>query len=226
MASNGPDPRFFTHTWSITLPTHPHLRFVRLTPSNHAAWLDVESHPDNNIPPGYPGQDILWSATRREESTKRFLKNWGGFQEKRNGIYVVVVDVGIGVDGRDGDESGNGTGRVIGQGQVEEVKPQECNIGMELVTAARGKGVGRALFEVLIRLSNEIEGEREGIRVSAGTMKSNGPMRKLARKMGLVEREEVVEVPGRGVVAEVCWDIERESWRGLEWRVEFGELDL
>ncbi|KAK0099729.1 hypothetical protein ONS96_008226 [Cadophora gregata f. sp. sojae] len=85
---------------------------------------------------------------------------------------------------------------------------------------AQGKGVGKALFALLLRLSNELD--VDGLRVSAGTMKSNGPMRALAKGFGLMETEEIVEVPGRGVVAEICWnDIEKEKWMDLDWAVEF-----
>ncbi|PVH81626.1 hypothetical protein DL98DRAFT_514505 [Cadophora sp. DSE1049] len=205
------DPRFFTSNWTITLPTHPHLRFTRAQPGNHDAWLAVASHPDNNKPPGWPCQDLIWSDERKAKEKSRFLEKWTDFQAKRNGFDVLVLDAS--------------DGKILGNGQAHEVKPLQGNIGLELMADARGKGVGKALFMVMLRLSNELD--VEGLKVSAGTMKSNAAMRALARGFGLVEMEEVVDIPGRGVVAEICWnDIEREKWMDLEWVVEFSELVL
>ena len=205
------DPRFFTSNWTITLPSHPHLRFTRAHPGNHDAWLAVASHPDNNKPPGWPCQDLIWNDERRARDKSRFLEKWTEFQTKRNGFDVLVLDAA--------------DGRILGNGQAHEVKSLQGNIGLELMADARGKGVGKALFMVLLRLSNELD--VEGLKVGAGTMKSNEAMRALARGFGLVETEEVVDIPGRGVVAEICWNgIEREKWLGLEWKVEFSGLVL
>jgi hypothetical protein len=53
-------------------------------------------------------------------------------------------------------------------------------------------------------------------------------MRALAASLGLEETEEIKEVPGRGVVAEVLYkNIPREKWRDLDMNVEFrGPLEL
>ncbi|KAH6715599.1 hypothetical protein DL95DRAFT_381692 [Leptodontidium sp. 2 PMI_412] len=203
------DPRFFTQDWTITLPSHPHLRFTRAHPGNHDAWLDVASHPDNNKPPGWPSQDLNWNDERKAKTTARFLEKWTGFQDKRNGFDVLVLNAA--------------DGKILGNGQAHEVRPLQGNIGIELMADARGRGVGKALFMVLLRLSNELD--VSGLKVSAGTMKANVAMRRLAKGFGLVETEEVIDIPGRGVVAEVCWnDIEKEKWMDLEWVVEFTEL--
>ncbi|KAH7321840.1 hypothetical protein BKA65DRAFT_513093 [Rhexocercosporidium sp. MPI-PUGE-AT-0058] len=200
------DPRFFTEDWTIRLPSHPHLRFARAHPGNHDAWLEVASHPDNNKPPGWPCQDILWNDERRTSTTARFLEKWTEFQTKRNGFDVLVMNAE--------------DGKILGNGQAHEVKPLQGNIGIELMADARGRGVGKALFLVLLRLSNELA--VPGLKVSVGTMKSNLAMRALAKAFGLVETEEVVEIPGRGVVAEICWNgLENEKWMELDWVVEF-----
>lgn len=205
------EPRFFTHDWTITLPTHPHLRFVRSHPGNLAAWLEVASHPDNNTLPGWPGQDTIWNPERKTRDEARFLEKWNEFQTKHNGFYVLVLNAA--------------DGKILGSGQVLEVRPLQGNIGLELMNDARRRGVGKAFFMVLLRLSNELD--VEGLKVSAGTMKENGPMRKLAKGFGFTETEEIVDIPGRGVVAELCWnDIVIEKWLGLEWVVEFKELGV
>jgi RimJ/RimL family protein N-acetyltransferase len=94
-------------------------------------------------------------------------------------------------------------------------------VGLCLDERARGKGMGKATMGVLLRLSNEIAADG----VEAGTMRGNVPMRALARSLGLGEREEVVVVEGRGVVAEILFGgIERERLVGLEMGVVFGEV--
>jgi hypothetical protein len=53
-------------------------------------------------------------------------------------------------------------------------------------------------------------------------MKHNTSMRAVAKSVGLVETEEIKELPGQGVVAEILFkDIEREKWRDLDMVVEF-----
>jgi hypothetical protein len=73
-------------------------------------------------------------------------------------------------------------------------------------------------MQVLLRLSNEFEVEF----IEAGTMKVNKPMRALATSLGLEETDEIKEVPGRGIVAEILYkDIAREKWKNLDMKVEF-----
>lgn len=60
-----------------------------------------------------------------------------------------------------------------------------------------------------------------GIVATLGTMKSNTAMRGVMKGLGVVEREEVVVVEGRGVVAEVVFEVEREGWKEVEMVVEF-----
>lgn len=200
------DPRFFTHSWTITLPTHPHLRFVREIPSNLASWFAVASLPENNETLNYPGQDPIWSDERISNATSRFNTRWAKHLVKYNALDVLVRS--------------SATNEILGCGSCEEVMPGIANIGIELVVGARGKGVGKALMQVLLRLSNEVEVPE----VHCGTMKANVAIRALAKSLGLVEKEEIVSMPGRGVVAELLWaHIERQRWKGLEMDVDFGE---
>jgi len=109
----------------------------------------------------------------------------------------------------------------VGVANVHVIEGRGANLGLLMEEKARGKGVGKATMEVLLRLSNEIKADY----VEAGTMKANKPMRALARSFGFKEREEVYEVEGRGVLAEVLLGgIEREKWLGLEMVVEFEGL--
>jgi len=73
-------------------------------------------------------------------------------------------------------------------------------------------------MQVLLRLSNEVDADI----IEAGTMKYNTSMRALAKSVGLVETDEIKEIPGRGVVADLLFkNIEREKWRDLDMVVEF-----
>jgi hypothetical protein len=75
-------------------------------------------------------------------------------------------------------------------------------------------------MQVLLRLSNEIDATV----ISVATMKANKPMRALATSLEFVEREEIVDFPGKGVIAEVVFSIDNARWRAwkdYEINVEF-----
>jgi len=114
-------------------------------------------------------------------------------------------------------------GKFVGWGGVYEItapdeKPSVANIGIRLSPEVRGKGLGKTLMQVLLRLSNEVDADI----IEAGTMKYNTSMRALAKSVGLVETDEIKEIPGRGVVADLLFkNIEREKWRDLDMVVEF-----
>ena len=92
------------------------------------------------------------------------------------------------------------------------------NIGLMLVESARGRGIGKSAMQVLLRLSNELD----VVLVHAGTMLANKPMRALAATLGFTEREELLQIPGRGVVAELLFeDIDYKRWKDLDMNVEF-----
>lgn len=114
-------------------------------------------------------------------------------------------------------------GKFVGWGGVFEItnpdeKPSVANIGIKLSPEVRGKGLGKVLMQVLLRLSNEVDADI----IEAGTMKYNTSMRALAKSVGLVETDEIKEIPGQGVVADLLFkNIEREKWRDLDMVVEF-----
>jgi len=112
-------------------------------------------------------------------------------------------------------------GETVGSGAVQaipQVQQGLANIGLYLAESARGKGIGKATTEGLLRLSNEIDATH----MHAGTMKANIPMRKLAKSLDFTEREEVLTVPGRGVVAEILFEgFRHERWKDLKMTVKF-----
>ena len=54
-------------------------------------------------------------------------------------------------------------------------------------------------------------------------MKANAPMRGIMSSLGIEEIEKIVDIPGRGVVAEIEWELKREEWKTIDMNVEFGE---
>jgi hypothetical protein len=58
-------------------------------------------------------------------------------------------------------------------------------------------------------------------------MSTNKPMRALAKSLGFTEREEVLSVPGRGVVAYILFEnVDYKRYKDLEMKVEFWALCL
>lgn len=198
------DTRFFTDSWVITLPSHPHLRFERLTAANLDESIAVRAAPINNTSITYPGEDIVWNEERIAGEKERMLKRFETAKTEYTSLEVLVL-----IDGQ-----------IVGQGGIHPVPhvADMSNVGIQLLESARGKGVGKALMTLLLRLTNELPVGN----VHAGTMKANTAMRALGKSLGLKETEEVFEVPGVGVVAEIVYnDIVKTEWRDLEMKVEF-----
>ncbi|PQE09659.1 hypothetical protein CJF31_00011224 [Rutstroemia sp. NJR-2017a BVV2] len=210
MAPFQTDDRFFTKDWTITIPCcpEPNLKFIRLTPSETAAFVrfaeaavippDPKSTEDSPDEPQAP--PALIPGERMEKM----------YAESRTRHHALDVFISL-------------EGKFVGWGGVFEItapdeKPSVANIGIRLSPEVRGKGLGKTLMQVLLRLSNEVNADI----IEAGTMKYNTSMRAMARSVGLVETDEIKKIPGQGVVAEVLFkNIERENWRDLDMVVEF-----
>ena len=199
------EPRFFTEDWIITLPSHPNAKFIRMIPSRHEQQIKILSNPLNHPFENPADQAEVWDeafiAGVNQRFDERYTLSKTAFQ---------AIDILVELDGE-----------IVGSGTVMEIPQVQkglANIGLTLSPVARGKGLGKAAMQVLLRLSNECQVDH----VHAGTMKANVPMRSLAKSLGFVEREEVLEVPGRGVVAEILFeDFRQERWKDLEMNVEF-----
>jgi RimJ/RimL family protein N-acetyltransferase len=111
-------------------------------------------------------------------------------------------------------------GKAVGYGDVwpDNGKP---SIGIMLNEAARGMRIGKTALIVLVQIAFDF-----GVPVDSGTMKANVPMRALMASLGVPEKEKAVTAPGRGVLAEVVYDIRREKWKEVEMKVEFGQDQL
>lgn len=211
MASFQKDDRFFTKDWTITLPSRPEpsLRFIRLTPAETPAFIRFAEQAV--IPPAPKSTETPLAEPQAPppvvipgERMERM------YAESRARHHALDVFVSL-------------EGKFVGWGGVFEItgpgeKPSVANIGIRLSPEVRGKGLGKTLMQVMLRLSNELDTNV----MEAGTMKHNTSMRAVAKSVGLVETEEIKELPGQGVVAEILFkDIEREKWRDLDMVVEF-----
>jgi L-amino acid N-acyltransferase YncA len=204
------DDRFFTKDWTITLPSRPepNLKFIRLTPAETAAF---ERFAEGAVGPPAP-KSIEASSVEPQAPPAPFPG------ERMQNMYVESrtrhhgLDVYLSLEGK-----------FVGWGGVYEItapdeKPSVANISIKLSPEVRGKGLGKILMQVLLRLSNEVDADI----IEAGTMKYNTATRAMAKSVGLVETDEIKDVPGKGVVADLLFkNIEREKWRDLDMVVEF-----
>lgn len=109
-------------------------------------------------------------------------------------------------------------GQVSGFGDIFVVEQGVANIGVVLNKEARGKGLGKLTVSVLTQLTLDF-----GLDVVAGTMGGNAPMRFTLRSLGFREEEKVIEILGRGVVAEFSYSLLRDAWKEVEMCVVFGD---
>lgn len=210
MAPFQTDDRFFTKDWTITLPScpEPNLEFIRLTPAETTAFVRfAEQAADLPAPMSTESPSAESQASPALIPGERMRKMYA---ESRTRHHALDVFMSL-------------EGKFVGWGGVFEItapgeKPSVANIGIKLSSAVRGKGLGKVLMQVLLRLSNEVDADI----IEAGTMKYNTSMRAMAKSVGLVETDEIKELPGQGVVAEILFkNIERAKWRDLDIVVEF-----
>lgn len=208
MAPFQKDDRFFTKDWTIVLASRPepNLSFNRLTPAETPAFIRFAE--GAVIPPAPKGTEALTEPQAPPAIPGERMERM--YAESRTRHHALDVFVSL-------------EGKFVGWGGVFEItppgeRPSIANIGIRLSPEVRGKRLGKTLLQVLLRLSNELDIDV----IEAGTMKHNTPMRAVAKSVGLVETEEIKELPGQGVVAEILFkDIEREKWRDLDMVVEF-----
>ncbi|KAL7896181.1 acyl-CoA N-acyltransferase [Trichoderma sp. SZMC 28014] len=210
MAPFQKDNRFFTKDWIITLPSHPepNLKFIRLTPAETPEFIRFAQQAV--IPPAPKSTEAPLAEPQAPPVVIPGERMERMYAESRTRHHALDVFVSL-------------EGKFVGWGGVFEImgpdeKPSVANIGIRLSPEVRGKGLGKTLMQVMLRLSNELDINV----IEAGTMKHNTSMRAVAKSIGLVETEEIKELPGQGVVADILFkDIERENWRDLDMVVEF-----
>jgi RimJ/RimL family protein N-acetyltransferase len=191
--------KFFTQSWTVTLPSHPGLKFVRATPPLFDAWLPIVMDPANNELQDSAGK--AWDDVAKKTWRDRAQKRFDDLNTAHNGLDVLIE-----LDGN-----------YIGYGDIYEFKPGQASVGVILNKDARGKGIGKASIQVFTQLGFEL-----GLEISSGTMKANAPMRGIMKSLGIEEIDKIVEIPGRGVVAEVEYNLERAKWKDLDMEIAFG----
>lgn len=60
-----------------------------------------------------------------------------------------------------------------------------------------------------------------GLGAVSGTMKVNAPMRGVMKSLGVAEKEEITDLPGRGIVSELAYSIEQDKWIDIGMNVDF-----
>ncbi|TGO25765.1 hypothetical protein BPAE_0073g00310 [Botrytis paeoniae] len=193
-------PNFFTKKWTITIPSYPTVKFFRATPSHFDVWLPIATNADNNKL--QDSKDQVWD----EVATSKWKDNMYDQYDKSNTDFhclKILVEV---------------DGKVMGFGDIFVVKPGVANIGVVLNKEVRGKGLGKLTASVLTQLTLNF-----GLQAVAGTMRDNEPMRSTLRNLGFVEEEKIIEIEGRGIVAEFSYALLREGWKDIELSEEFEE---
>ncbi|TGO91755.1 hypothetical protein BPOR_0019g00150 [Botrytis porri] len=200
--------KLFTEDWIITIPSHPHLRFIRLIPSRYDHLVRIFSNPLND-PNNRTPDDNSWKESDSVGLIKTYTERFSTSKFSHNALALLVEE----------------NGKIVGIGLMHEFEHQSrfANIGTILEESGRGHGIGKILMELLLRLSCELNVDV----VEAGTMKKNAAMRGLMRSLGTEEVEEDKIMPGNRKVAEIMFkDIERQRWRDFDIKIEFfGEVD-
>ncbi|CAD6456743.1 08b91d98-47ae-4ab7-aa54-0f4ee9dcb1f4-CDS [Sclerotinia trifoliorum] len=192
--------QFFSKKWTITIPSNPSVKFFRATPSHFDIWLPIATNADNNKL--QDNKDQIWDEAA---ISKLKIDMYNQYVKSNTDFHCLKVLVEV-------------SGEVIGFGDIFVVEPGVANIGVVLNKEARGKGLGRLTVGFLTQLTLDF-----GLSVVAGTMGDNAPMRFTLRSLGFAEEEKIIEIFGRGVVAEFSYSLLRDAWEEVEMNVEFGE---
>jgi RimJ/RimL family protein N-acetyltransferase len=194
--------KYFLRQWTVTVPSYPSLKYYRATPSHFKDWLPIMSDPKNN-----ELQDTKDKAWDEAAVTK--WKEEAETRHNESNIKFTALPVLIEYEGK-----------VVGYGDVwpDASDSGTTSVGVLLNESVRGRGIGKTTIAVLAQLGFDF-----GLPVTSGTMKANAPMRAVMASLGVPEKEELVTAPGRGVVAEVVYNINRDNWTGIEMKIEFDE---
>lgn len=178
--------------WSLRLPEQPDHVLVPATLDRIDDFLRIMSNPENNLLTDT--RDKVWDdeaiATWKERVTCRITSS------EPNCMELLVLHKAT--------DSVHGTCGLYGWSH----ETHSAVAGVVLDSNARCKGLGAAILRSLIQLAFNC-----GLRViEIGTMRVNLPMRRVLSKLGGVEVEKIVNIPGRGVVAEIECTFLSDEW--------------
>ncbi|KAI9746674.1 MAG: hypothetical protein M1818_000388 [Claussenomyces sp. TS43310] len=200
------DPRakWFLQRWAITVPSYPHLKFYRATPALFDIYLSIQRDPDNVE--NTTLKNRRWDEEERRKAKEELLQRYSDANAGKFDALEILIEF---------------EGHIVGYGSSYALAPDFGNVGIVLNKSARGRGIATASMQVFIQIAFELF-----LTVHAGTMKLNTPMLALATRLGLNGIDEVVDLPGRGIVAEVTYDIKREDWKYIDMKVELAAAAL
>lgn len=186
---------YFTQPWTITTPSRPNVKFFLATPSHHDEWLPIIINPENNKLMD-DVKDKIWDEAAISEWRTRVLDAYTKSLTACDHLNLLISE----------------NDKVLGYGNLFKLKDGSFNVGCVLDVSAQGKGIGKLSTAVMITLAFKIGKEDN---VEAGTMKANAAMRGVMRSLGIEEKEKLVVVEGRGVLAELSYTIERSKWKDI-----------
>lgn len=192
--------RFFTRKWTLSVPTRPSFKMFRATPSHFQVWVPLVTNPANNEL--QDTKDNIWDSAAIEDWKRKAEKQYAEANIKFN-VLEVLVEL---------------DGKVMGYGDIYTIREGVASIGIILDKSARGLGLGKLAVGALAQICFDY-----GIRPVVGTMKANIPMRRVMAGLGATEKESITVLPGRGVVAEVDFVFDAESWKKVNMSVEFDD---
>lgn len=165
-------------------------------PNLFEAWVPIIINPDNNKL--QDNKDKVWDEVAIAELKKELYDQYVKSNTERHSLKV-LVEVGD---------------NVVGFGDIFIIERNVASIGVVLNKEARGKGLGKLVTCVLAQLALA-----SGLQVVAGTMKDNKPMRAILNNLGFEEKEEILELEGRGIVAEYTYSLPKDGWKEVPLRV-------
>ncbi|KAH8800395.1 hypothetical protein F5884DRAFT_549935 [Xylogone sp. PMI_703] len=196
--------KYFTHEWTITIPSRPGLKYIRMTPKNIPTWIPVLKDPSNH-PYVEVDRAKVWDEAAVADFNANFLKGIIEAKTKYTRLnWLIELD-----------------GEIIGGGGLRHLPDGANNIGLLLTEKSRGKGLGKFTVQFAIAF-----GRRLGIKeFELGTMKANQPMRWVMESLKIPAREEIKEDPQRNsIVAELLYTIPATvSVDNIDMHVEFGD---
>lgn len=190
--------KFLSQTFSILVPSHPRIKFTKVTLARFSEWQPIAINADNNK--YQDTRDKVWGEAAIDSLRASHQK----MLEDQQAIEIFAE-----LDGK-----------VVGYGgiYVMNLEKGRASCGLVLNEEGRGIGLGKLTVSVLAQMCWDM-----GFQPGMGTMNANGPMRGVAKSLGLEEKDEHVEIPGRGVVCEVGFTFKKEEWKTVVTQVSFEE---
>jgi RimJ/RimL family protein N-acetyltransferase len=196
---------FFETDWSVHIPltsssssTPAHLVVSRMRTADIDDWIPLVIDPKNNEL--QDNAEKVWDEAAVQSFKETALKR---ITETPYLFLEVLIRLDGALIGYGGLFAING-----GYGDVDKPGSKNGDAGIVLTAAARGLGVGTAVVRTLVQVGFDCGLDS----VTSGTMLINAPMRKVFKKLGAIEEEKIIELPGRGIVGELEVTFNREKW--------------